>query len=215
MPAVAALFVDIPFRTIFGLATSAQSDHSASFYPENTHAYVSIDAKPTFGNIGELMKLREGFSDADLLKDFFDDLLGGTSADSGIELEQVSPWIGFRHSAGVTDAGVIGIIGVRDRDRAAEFIPVLIERGLDADVSDFTFNSDYGVDTWVPIGDSDRPALALTNDWLVISAGEQGLLDALSRMSGGGGTLAARQPAFHCGVVRHGRRPFRFGLPER
>ena len=183
-PPVAALFVDIPFRTIFGLATSVQPDHSAGFYPENTYAYVSLDAKPTLGNIGELVKLRDGFGDAELLKDFIDDLRGGVSEDSGIELEQVSPWIGFRHSAGVTDAGVIGIIGVRNRDRAAEFIPVLIERGLDANVSAFTFNSDNGVDTWVPSGDSDRPALALTNDWLVISTGEQGLLDALSRMSG-------------------------------
>ena len=183
-PPVAALFVDIPFRTIFGLATSVQPDHSAGFYPENTYAYVSLDAKPTLGNIGELVKLRDGFGDAELLKDFIDDLRGGVSEDSGIELEQVSPWIGFRHSAGVTDAGVIGIIGVRNRDRAAEFIPVLIERGLDANVSDFTFNSDNGVDTWIPSGNSDRPALALTNDWLVISAGEQGLLDALSRMSG-------------------------------
>ena len=131
-PPVAALFVDIPFRTIFGLATSVQPDHSAGFYPENTYAYVSLDAKPTLGNIGELVKLRDGFGDAELLKDFIDDLRGGVSEDSGIELEQVSPWIGFRHSAGVTDAGVIGIIGVRNRDRAAEFIPVLIERGIGA-----------------------------------------------------------------------------------
>ena len=107
-----------------------QPDHSAGFYPENTYAYVSLDAKPTLGNIGELVKLRDGFGDAELLKDFIDDLRGGVSEDSGIELEQVSPWIGFRHSAGVTDAGVIGIIGVRNRDRAAEFIPVLIEQGL-------------------------------------------------------------------------------------
>ena len=196
VPAVAALFVDIPFRTIFGLATSAQSDHSASFYPENTYAYVSIDAKPTFGNIGELMKLREGFSDADLLKDFFDDLLGGTSADSGIELEDVSPWIDFRHSAGITEAGVIGIIGVRNRDRAAEFVPILIDKGLGADISDFTFTSADGVDRWVPIGDSDRPALALTNDWLVISTSEPGLLDALSRMSGTAETSLLDNPNF-------------------
>ena len=183
-PAVAALFVDIPFSLIFGLVTSRQPDHSARFYPEDTFAYVSLDAKPTLGNIGELVKLRDGFGDAELLKDFIDDLRGGVSEDSGIELEQVSPWIGFRHSAGVTGAGVIGIIGVRNRDRAAEFIPVLIEQGLSADVSDFAFSSADGVDRWVPIGNSDRPALALTNDWLVISTGEQGLLDALSRMSG-------------------------------
>ena len=195
-PAVAALFVDIPFSLIFGLVTSRQPDHSARFYPKDTFAYVSIDARPTFGNICELMKLRDGFGDADLLKDFFDDLLGGVSEDSGIELEQVSPWIDFRHSAGFTDNGAIGIIGVRNRDRAAEFVPVLIEQGLRADVSDFTSSSADGVDRWVPIGDSDRPALALTNDWLVISAGEQGLLDALSRMSGGGGTSLLDNPHF-------------------
>ena len=142
------------------------------------------------------MKLREGFDDAELLKDFIDDMRDGVSEDLGIQLEQVSPWIGFRHSAGVTDAGVIGIIGVRNRDRAAEFIPVLMEQGLSADVTDFTFNSDNGVETWVSSGDGDRPALALTNDWLVISTGEQGLLDALSRMCGGGGTSLLDNPHF-------------------
>ena len=195
-PAVAALFVDIPFSLIFGLVTSRQPDHSARFYPKDTFAYISIDARPTFGNIGELMKLRDGFGDAELLKDFINNLRGGVSEDSGIELEQVSPWIGFRHSAGVTDAGVIGIIGVRNRDRASEFVPVLIEQGLSAEVSEFAFSSADGVDQWVPIGNSDRPALALTNDWLVISTGEQGLLDVLSRMSGRAETSLLENPHF-------------------
>ena len=184
VPAVAALFVDIPFGTIFGLATPAQPHHSAHFYPYDTHAYVAIDAKPTFGNIGELLKLRNGFSDVQVLRDFFDGQFEGTATDTGIELEDVAPWIDFRHSAGITNADAIAIIGVRNRERAAEFIPVLVENGLHANMADFMAGSADGADTWVPVGDSELPSLALTDDWLIISAGQLGLRDVLSRMSG-------------------------------
>ena len=184
VPAVAALFVDIPFGTIFGLATAAQPHHSAHFYPYDTHAYVAIDAKPTFGNIGELLKLRSGFSDVEVLRDFFDGLFEGTATDTGIELEDLAPWIDFRHSAGITDADAIAIIGVRNRERALKFIPALIEKALEARVSDFTTGYENGVDTWIPVGNSELPSLALTDDWLIVSVGEVGLRDVLSRMSG-------------------------------
>ncbi len=196
VPAVAALFVDIPFGTIFGLATPARPQHSAGFYPYDTYAYVSVDAKPTFGNIGELLKLRDGFSDADVLTNFFDALLGGTEMDAGIELEDVSPWIDFKHSAGVTDAGEIAIIGVRNRDRAAEFVPVLIEKGLDARESDFNFSSDDGVNIWVSTGDNELPSLALTDDWLVVSTEEAGLREVLTHMAGAAETSLLDNPRF-------------------
>ena len=196
VPAAAGLFVDIPYSTIFGLATSAKPQHSAGFYPYDTYAYVAVDAKPTFGNIGELLKLREGFSDAAVLADFFGDLFEGTGTDAGIELKDVSPWIDFRHSAGVTDAGEIAIIGVRNRDRAAEFVPVLIEKGLDASEADFSFSSDGGFDTWIATGDSELPSLALTDDWLVIASGERGLREVLAHMSGAAETSLLDHPRF-------------------
>ncbi len=196
VPAVAALFVDIPFGTIFGLATPAQPEHSAHLYPYDTHAYVAIDAKPTFGNIGELLKLRGGFSDVEVLREFFDGLSEGTATDTGIELEDLSPWIGFRHSAGITDADAIAFIGVRNRERALKFVPVLIEKGLEARVSDFTLGYDNEVDTWIPPADSELPSLALTDDWLIISVGEAGLRDVLSRMSGAAETSLVDNPHF-------------------
>ena len=196
VPAVAGLFVDIPFSTIFGLATSPETRHSAHFYPEDTYAYVAVDAKPTFGNIGELLRLRSGFSDVEVLREFFDNMLEGDGTGAGVELEDVSPWIGFRHSAGITKAGAVGIFGARSRDRALEFIPVLIEKGLDAHVSDFTFGYVDGFDTWVPSDDGELPAIALTNDWLVVSTTQRTMHEVLLRMSGGVGTSLLDNPQF-------------------
>ena len=196
VPAVAALFVDVPFGMIFGLATPARPDHSAHLYPYDTHAYVAIDAKPTFGNIDELLKLQSGFSDVEVLRDFFDGMFGGSETGMGIELEDVIPWIGFRHSAGITDVDAIAIVGVRNHDRAAEFIPVLVEKGLDANVSDFIAGSSGGADTWVPAVDSELPSLALTGDWLIISIEGAGLRDVLSRMSGAAETSLLDNPNF-------------------
>ena len=261
VPAVAALFVDIPFGVVFGLATPARPEHSAHFYPYDTRAYVAVDAKPTFGNIGELLKLRSGFSDADVLREFFDgpiegtgpgtgtgiesvdmpsdffkglfertatnsggnlengyswtdfrrsavvtnaerllnffnDLFGGTATDTGIQLEDVVPWIDFRHSVGVTDTAAIAIIGVRNRDRAADFVPVLIEKGMDASVADFAFRSDGGIETWVPANESELLSLALTDDWLVVATEVEGLRDVLELMSGGAETSLLDNPHF-------------------
>ena len=193
---VAAVFADIPVRLIVELFTSIQPDHSARYYPEDSFAYVSFDAKPTVGNIGELMKFRDGFGESDVFKNFIDELFSGNSVDSEIEIEQLVPWIGFKHSAGITNNGAIAMIGVRDRDRAAVFMPVLIEEGLDADVSDFTFSSDDGVDTWVHTERRDRSALGLTDDWLVFATDERALFDVLERMSGGSERSLVDNPDF-------------------
>ncbi len=193
---VTAVFADIPVRLIVQLFTPIQPDHSARYYPENSFAYVSFDAKPTVGNVGELMKLRDGFGESDVFKNFIDELFSGYSVDSEIEIEQLTPWIGFNHSAGITNNGALAMIGVRDRDRAAEFMPVLIEEGLNADVSDFTFSSDDGVDTWVHTERRDRSALGLTDDWLVFTTDERALFDVLERMSGGGVRSLVDNPDF-------------------
>ena len=166
-----------------------EPEGTARYFPEDTVVYAWATFSPGIGPGRRMLDIWDRFDELPAFTEAVDDLLEELEDETGIDFEEgVLPWVGPDLSLGVMNAAgdsgdVVGLVGVKDRAAAADFVRDLLEY-MEEEGTDLRREDDlHGFDVWA---DPDtHTAVALSGDWLVIADGEEALRDVLDLIAGG------------------------------
>ena len=204
--------IPIPGPILALLIDAKPPEYSARYYPTDTLAYAWATLVPVDEQLSDMQDIWERFNEYTAFTEFIDEAQEEFEDATGINVEtEVQPWIGPEVGAAVIVTGDIErdsideydldelldvfsvgmVLGVRDKDSAADFLVKWQDYMSDAN---FAAGNHRGFDTWVD--ERAYQAYALTDDWLVYATHEKTLHGILNRIDGDGGDSLADDANF-------------------
>lgn len=189
--------IPVPMSLLGTFIPNRQPEFSARYYPPDTAAYAWMTLAPAGRQMEYMNEIWELLHESEVFVRALDGWKEGLDDETGIHFdEDVATWIGPELSVGLmdtdeeTDAPVAAaLIGIRDRDRAANFMELWTSYAADEWETTFHAGTFQGNPTWISV-DVDQ-AYSLTDGWLVFATNEATLEEMIARVEGGGeGSLA-------------------------
>ena len=170
---------------LFVRGVSRPGEATAEFVPSSALLYSSINLRPGVGQLDRAFEVGDLLQTDDLI-DERDDLMEEVEDETGIHpLDDVTPWLGTDITFAVLDADEdevrwVLMVQVSDRDAAADFVEDLLDYIEDEYYTDFDENEMGGADVWV--ADDEDVAVGLTDEYLLLTDGEETMEDMLDNL---------------------------------
>lgn len=182
--------IPVPGALLFVLLRGAEPEYTARYYPPDTMAYTWVTLVPAEGQVDHLQEIWERLNRSRAFRDVVDLAQDDFEEETGVDVEKdVMPWIGPEISVGLLDVDweneewvVAGMVGVRDREVAEDFLGDWLDYMEDDRYTEFSTDTYMGFD--IAVSDDGLQAYALTEDWLVFATDERALEDVLVRIAG-------------------------------
>ena len=195
-------FIPIPGPILAMLVGAKSPEYSARYYPPNTLAYGWLTLAPGQGQMQDLEIIWERFNEFLAFRDLVDLAQDEFEDETGIDFEtDVMPWVGPELSIGLLDFRgdfeepvIAAMVGVRDRDAAADFLSDWLDYMEDAENADFDDDSYRGFD--IVVDENGHQAYALTDEWLIFATSESALEVMLERIVGDEGNSLSSSERF-------------------
>ena len=155
------------------------------FVPSSALLYSSINLRPGVEQLDRAFEVGDLLQTDDLI-DERDDLMGEVEDETGIHpLDDVTPWLGTDITFAVLDADEdevrwVLMAQVSNRDAAADFVEDLLDYIEDEYYTDFDEYEMGGADVWV--ADDEDVAVGLTDEYLLLTDGEETMEDMLDNL---------------------------------
>jgi hypothetical protein len=175
---------------VFLRSADHPSEETAQFLPANTDVYYSFNMRPGAGQLLQVRRIINRYTDNPDFQDKVDDLVNSVEDETSIHLlDDVLPWLGPELAVGVINVGdaendpqVVAFLGTGDSDAAERVLRRFIDYLEDQDRAEFRRNIYEGFTTYREVSGAEEMHFAVTDRYLVTASKERLLEDTLDMM---------------------------------
>ena len=194
--------IPVPMSLLGAFTRTTRPEYSARYYPPETVAYAWVTLAPHERQVGHINQTWDRLNEYPGLVSAVDGWKSRFAEKTGASFDlDVATWIGPTMSAALVDIDAdtrrptrAAVIGVRDKEAAADFLDKWIRYVSAGDCGEYETGAYRETQTWISShGDQ---AYALTEDWLVYATTADTLRTIIDRIYGSGEGSLARTGRF-------------------
>ncbi|MQF48970.1 DUF3352 domain-containing protein [SAR202 cluster bacterium AC-647-N09_OGT_505m] len=175
---------------IFLSSASHPNEETAGYLPANTDIYFSFNMRPGAGQLLQVRRIIDRYTDNPDFQYKIDDLVDTVEDETGIHLiGDVLPWLGPELAIGIMNVGdvledpqVVAFIGTTDSEPAERVLRRFVRFLEDQNEANFLRDVYEGFTTYREVSMAEDVHFAVTDDYLVVTSTEQLLEDTLGMM---------------------------------